>query len=261
MFSNQKQVLSYNIIKLISKLNAFLIMKKIRLIGLAALVLGLAGCDSATDEQSIKDMYDTTPAVVRQIDTKKKSIAFVIDTSGSMNDKLNGERKIDSVKKSLDEILKIYNQYSEENNNVEAGVFYFSSYGVKNLVPIEKFDYNKITEKTRGLSADSGTPIGIALAYAERELDKKATGSKNIVLLTDGMSNSGVNPDDVWERILYTNKTIGDSPTNLYIVAFNTSKAYFKELAELGAVIYEAKDASELSQVLKDNTGKILEKY
>ncbi len=243
-------------------------MKNIRLFGLAALVLALVGCGSATDEQGIKDVYDTTPAIVRQIDNKRKSVAFILDTSNSMDYRLNGERKIDIAKKSLDEILKIYKQYNDATGNIEAGLFYFSSEGmmsvVKNLVPIGKFDYNKLTEKFDKLTPQTGTPLGVALAYSERELDTKATGTKNIVLLTDGENSVGKEPYDIWKQILETNTKTGDSPTNLYVVAFNIKenlKKYFDGLKELDVIVYEAKDASELSQVLKDNTGRILEKY
>ena len=229
--------------------------------GLAALLLSSSGC-TKTDEADIKDLYNVTPSAVRQIDNQRRSIAFILDTSGSMYDMLKGERKIDSAKKSLKEILKTYKEFNDANNNIEAGIFYFSGWAtVNNLVPVEKFDYLNLVEKISRLEADSNTPLGRSLAYAERELDKNASGKKYIVLLTDGMNNTGREPSSVWKDIIKTNDEAGDSPTTLYVIAFNTNKEYFKGLEELGAIVYEAKDAAGLSEVLKENTRRILEKY
>ncbi len=239
-------------------------MGKIRNIfygGLAALLLAGSGCEE-TDEANINDIYNVTPSEVKQIDNQKKSIAFILDTSASMDNELNGEKKIDSAKKSLKEILNTYKEFNDVYGNVEAGVFHFTDWAtVRNLVLIAKFDYNNLVKTINGLSPNSNTPLGISLAYAERELDKKASGRKNIVLLTDGMSNEGRDPDVVWKDIIETNDKIKDSPTTLYIIAFNTDKRYFKKLEELGVTVYEAKDAAGLSEVLRENTSRILESY
>lgn len=140
------------------------------------------------------------------------------------------------------------------------GLFYFSGNDVKCAVPVGNFNYNLLKSKVNGLEANSNTPHGVSLAYAEREIDKTGYVDKSIVLLTDGMNNIGESPQGIFQSIIKTNESYGDSKTNLYIIAFNTDPEYFNRLKNDGAVVYEAKDGSELSRVLKENAELILEK-
>ncbi|MEA3429785.1 MAG: VWA domain-containing protein [Nanoarchaeota archaeon] len=229
-----------------------------------ALALTLGGCNAKTDELDIADIYNTRPAVVRQVDYKKKSIAFIVDTSGSMNNRIKFQGKsipkLVAAKESLEDVLKIYDKHHKKHKNVEVGLFYFKNpVTVTKLHPVSSFNYSTLSKKLHSLYAQSDTPLGVSLAYAERELDKTATGEKNIILLTDGMSNSGRNPVDVWKSIIATNRAIGDVQTNLSIVAYHTKSDYFKPLKSLGVTIYDAEDPTKLKEVLRVLTFKSLE--
>ncbi len=228
--------------------------------GLATILLSLSGCSKIDEE--IKKTYDTTSAEIKPVDTNKRTVALIVDTSSSMEETINNEKKINSVKKAYPEVLLTYKTVDDTRKNIEMGLFYFSAdRGVTNLVPIGKFDYKTLEEKITKLETNpfSGTPLGMALAYAERELDKKASGIKNILLLTDGENSVGREPEEIWKNIIETNAKTGDSPTNLYIIGFDVNKERFKELEKLGAVVYEAKDAENLYKVLRENTKIILE--
>ncbi|MBU4242192.1 MAG: VWA domain-containing protein, partial [Nanoarchaeota archaeon] len=115
---------------------------------LGALSLGLAGyvacTDANTNNTPVKSKYDVTPDEVKPIKWNHKSIAFVIDTSGSMNDKLNSKRKIDAAKETLLTMLKIYNEHNNKNNDIEAGLFCFNGSKVETLNPITKFNYSRL---------------------------------------------------------------------------------------------------------------------
>lgn len=228
----------------------------------AAFLFG--GCGTGTDEKGSKkvaDIYDVTPAAVKELDIKKKSLAFIIDTSGSMNDKLNGYKKIDSAKEALMQMLQKYKEHNDKDKDLEAGLFYFSSNNIVICaVPISPFDYEKISSAVKNLGTSGGTPLGAALAYAERELDRQGTGmSKSIVMLTDGENTVGEEPGKIFRKIKETNEKAQDAPTSLYLVAFNTKKEPFKQLEEIGAKVYEAKNAAELSSTLCNTADMILE--
>lgn len=231
------------------------------LIGLSAIGMALIGC-SKTDEKGDADLYNVTPLQVRSIDPGRRSVAFIIDTSSSMDGSVSGKRKIDGAKQALKGILEQYKDYNEIHHNVEAGLFYFRGSfptTVAQDLPIRPFDYSTLVSRVSSLEANaSSTPLGISLAYVERALDRAANGQKNIVLLTDGANTAGKSPESIFASINATNKGIGDSETTLYVVAFDTDPENFRKLREHGAIVYGAKDARELEKVLAGSTEAIL---
>jgi len=239
---------------------------------LAAAGLALAGCEktcptsnegeaNAPQEAYVNPTYDVTPKEVKTIQWSRKSIAFIVDTSGSMRDRIEGERKIGLAKDALKHILGAYSKHNNSNNDLEAALFCFDGNdGVKKVVGLQKFDYGLLSSKVNDLTADANTPPGKSLAAAERELDAKATGRKYIVMLTDGENNEGWSPEKVFKLINESNEKTGDNKTQLYVIAFNTSKNKFKPLEGLGATVYEAKDGAALLETLVQNAELILEK-
>ena len=235
-----------------------MIFMKIIRNGLLAFVLGtgvMAGC-GGTDEIGVSDMYAVNTSAPATLEGK--AIAFVVDTSSSMNEKLNGERKIESAKKSLQLILQDYEAYAQNNQNIKIGLLFYDGSNVRSAFPMQSFSQT-IKEEVSKLKSSGGTPIGISLAYAERELDKTGYFNKSIVLLTDGENTVGKSPDAVFKSIIDSNKNSGDSSTELYIIAFDTDVGNFKSMKALGAELYNADNGRELSEVLKDNTALILE--
>jgi hypothetical protein len=230
---------------------------KYGLAGACAYLLG--GCGSSTDETGVGNVYELKSSPDRKIVFGRKSIAIIVDTSGSMRDKIDGERKIDSAKKCLTDILGKYQEHDNIQHDIEAGLFYFKGSGtIVNPVPISNFDYDALKSEIGNMKAKTNTPLGIALAYAERQLNISGTGKKSIIMLTDGESNSGRNPDEVYKAILDANKISSDA-TSLYLIAFNTSKKPFKKLEELGAKVSEAANESELMDILWQDSKLILE--
>ncbi|MEK6963272.1 MAG: VWA domain-containing protein [Nanoarchaeota archaeon] len=126
-------------------------------------------------------------------------------------------------------------------------------------MPIGDFDYTTLTNKVSQLSATSGTPLGVSLAYAERSLDQLGDGAKSIVLLTDGQNTNGREPEEVFRQIQATNVQSGDRLTELYVIAFDTNPEYFQGLKDLGAHVFSAQDAGQLSTVLGQTKDLILE--
>ena len=218
-------------------------------------LFGTSGCGGATDESNLRDVYDVQSST--QVNNfEGKATEFVIDTSGSMDGRVEGERKIDSAIKASEGVFGDYEDYSKDHE-VMVGVLYMPHGNVEKLVPMDKFDKKRLESKIKDLKTSEGTPLGIALAYAERELDKTGYGNKNIVLLTDGANTVGKNPVEVYKDIIGSNGN--DVPTNLYVIAFDVNPYTFNGLKELGATVYSAKDGKQLADVLKENTKLILE--
>ncbi|MEK6891412.1 MAG: VWA domain-containing protein [Nanoarchaeota archaeon] len=212
------------------------------------------GCGGSTDE-SISDVYNVQSSTVAS-NFDGIATEFVIDSSGSMGEKVAGNVKIDSVKKALNEIFGDYESYSKDHE-VMVGVLYMPNGDVRTLVPMGKFNRSDLESKIKNLETSEGTPLGISLAHAERDLDRTGYGNKNIVLLTDGANTVGKNPIEVYKSLIESNGN--DVPTNLYVIAFDVNPYTFDGLKKLGATIYSAKDGKELSAVLKENTKLILE--
>ena len=215
------------------------------------------GCEGATDER-ISDVYDVSSSTLVS-NFEGKATQFVIDSSGSMDGRVEGERKIDSAIKASVEVFGDYEEYSKDHN-VMAGILYMPNGNVANLAPMGKFDRKGLESKIGTLEPSGYTPLGIALAYAERELDKTGYGNKNIVLLTDGENTTGRDPVEVYKSIIEENvRNPNDVPTNLYVIAFDVNPHTFNGLKNLGATVYSAKDGKQLADVLKQNTKLILE--
>ena len=214
-------------------------------------LLTTVGCRSKlTDEAGRDDYYNVIPSKVSASHSGEKDIAFIFDTSLSMWDKVDGKHKIDEARSNLEAMLVQMRDYHKQMQNIKAGLFYFDSGVVSCAVPIADFNYVTLSNAINHLKASGGTPLGVALAYAERELDVNGTGQKSVILLTDGANSLGKNPAEIFEKIQSTNSTYGDSNTTLYVIAYDTDKSNFKDLEKMGAKLYEAKNASQLTDIL-----------
>src|SRR5262245_15067366 len=65
------------------------------------------------------------PATGSARDRGAKAVAFIMDTSGSMDQPLEGKRRIDCAKDSLLRILDLYRAHDEEFHDLDAGLWCF----------------------------------------------------------------------------------------------------------------------------------------
>lgn len=113
---------------------------------------------------------------------KDKEFFIVIDTSGSMDDKLEGSKRITVAK----EAAKSFLNKLKGKTGVKAGLISYD-----NLADIEKnltSDINSLITAVDGLQVGGGTNIGDGLRRAYYKLIKSGNSSaeKYIILLTDG---------------------------------------------------------------------------
>lgn len=220
---------------------------------LGALLVILAACtpppplDEASADGTDYNVSVTSP---RPVDEKTISIAILVDTSGSMEGK-----KIEELKTALHRTIDALG--NQTSKTLEVGLFKFDV-SAQTLVPLGPFNSDALHDAANQLTAHGGTGIGRALAYAERALDGNATGSRNILLLTDGMNESGRSPEEVFEHIIKTNQASNDAYTNLFVIGFDMDPKYFDPLANQGAYV-SASEEGQLVGVMLGNVKRMLE--
>ena len=214
----------------------------------------------AADRDACADIligeYAINQGAVRTVDESVASIAIVADTSGSMSGRKNAQ-----LREALGMMVDRLDTYRAQGRAIEAGLYGFTASGAaaRTLVPFGAFSADRFRDEIGSLPADGGTPLGRAIAYAERELDEHATGRRSLLLLTDGRNERGRNPVDVFGCVVEANRERADAPTQLYVIAFETDVDYFSGLMDHGAYVRDASGALELQETLLGNIRMILE--
>ena len=122
------------------------------------------------------------------------AIEIILDTSGSMLDKLEGKRRIDIAQSVLTHLVQ-----DKLPVGVPLALRVFgdtpSSCDTRLAVPLKPLDPAELTAQIQGLHilASVNTPIGAALKQVASDL-AGVTGPKIVVLVTDGAENCGGNP-------------------------------------------------------------------
>ncbi len=145
------------------------------LIGAGALALALAG-----------------PQFFAHVPTKDATVVICIDTSGSMRaqdiDPSRGEAAKAAAREFVDNVPQ----------GTRVGLVTFSS--AAELIQPPTADLDTVRDSIDRIPPpDGGTAIGDALNVAAQQMP--ATGTRVIVLLTDGVNNRGVDPVEASEKI------------------------------------------------------------
>lgn len=156
--------------------------------------------------------YTITPnELLKETDTAKKDIVLVIDTSGSMEDKINNEAKITSIKKVASNFVDTFTS----NSNFNIGIVEYSSYArkVTNILNVSD-NTQTLKDNINGLGVGGATNIGDGIRTAKVMLDNDTNAKeKYIILMTDGQAtaysrdkNGGYN----WRYGYYTDDYYGN---------------------------------------------------
>jgi hypothetical protein len=182
----------------------------------------------------------------------KGAIEIILDASGSMLQKLGGQRRIDIAKQMLTKLT---------STTIPAGTpFAFRVFGREvdscqtDLdVPVAPLNPAVVGQRIAALTAKNGakTPIGASLDKAADDL-KSVKGEKLIVLVTDGEETCGADPAAAIERL----RKAGIS-TRVSIVGFaledETLAATFRRWSDAGGgAFFDAKDAAGLDRSLTE---------
>ena len=166
-----------------------------------------------------------------EVSLSDNEIIFVLDVSGSMNEKVGSSKKIDLLKSTAKDLIA--DILDENKNSVKIGIVYFEE-TVKGSCELSN-DKTTLTNCINDMSADGGTNIqgGIELA---KTLFSAKQNTKTMILLTDGEATfyndandssiiHGAGDSDNYEDTSYNDKEgLFDTKYRYYLEASKTTK-------------------------------------
>lgn len=127
-----------------------------------------------------------------------KDIAFVLDTSGSMSDKIGNNNSSTKLKLIQDASKGFVDKFTNKSNgDVNISLIQYSTYAARKTPLLNIFDSNKenkgeLVTAIDGLKATGGTNIGDGLRAGYYTLSESTTNSKGkyIIFMTDGKASA-----------------------------------------------------------------------
>ncbi len=224
-------------------------MNYLKLSGLLALLM-LASCEQPTFDVNDKDVKSEAPVEIVtpawpfiseseqnkiSTDLLRKNIYIVFDGSGSMADRdcSGGSPKINVARTAFNDFL------GNVPNEANVGLHVFDRQGNREVVPLDSNNRDELKQAINGVVPRSGTPLGPAIENAYSQITKQAKnqlgyGEYHIVVITDGIANSGHEPGTIVETIL------SESPIIVHTIGFCIGTRH--ALNRPGEVFYKAAD-------------------
>lgn len=215
-------------------------MKNILLIGLSFFILvgNLEGQTNANATSS-------SPA-------KSIAVTIVYDGSGSMRETVRGSDgqqtpKFVIANRAVNSIIHQLLAFGQAKQiDVRAGLVLFVNSSIKQTIPLAPLTPAQgevFTNWAAGFkSPGGGTPLGMAIEEAERQLAASDAAHKHILVITDGVSNVGVAPAKVVHDLHES-----AAPMPVYFVAFDISASVFDPVKKAGATVVSASDEAQLN--------------
>lgn len=189
---------------------------------------------------------------------KKKNVVVIFDASGSMNADLNGEKKIDIAKRSLNAYIDTLSP--EVNLSLLAYGHVGSSNQADKAVSCstveEKYYLGPVNamvakDKVNALTAKGWTPITNALNKADALLATHQGEDNRILLVSDGEETCNGDPIAVAKKIKSENGRID-------VIGFDVQGKAAESLKNIsvqgGGGYISVKNGSDFSAVIKDGT-------
>ncbi len=190
--------------------------------------------------------------------TPKKNIVVIFDASGSMNATLNGEKKIDIAKRSLNAYID--SLASDVNLSLLAYGQVGSSSQADKAVSCstieEKYFLGPVNNavakgKVDAIFAKGWTPITNALDKANAILASHPGDDNRIILVSDGEETCGGNPIEAAKKVKAGNAHVD-------VIGFDVKGAVAEELKDIsvegGGGYVSIKDADDFGVVIKNGT-------
>jgi Mg-chelatase subunit ChlD len=219
---------------------------------------------SGTVENPLEEMLRAPAPAARQ---EGIAAAILVDTSGSMRDKVKDEagqsrRKMEIARECVTNLIQQFSDFSEKNpeSKVAVGIYEFSSRdrraSCRQVVPLGPPDARVAAQALAQLDPQGGTPIGDAMIQAKRDLDETGMSRRHLLVITDGQNNKGYAPGDVADVM---SRQPVEARAALYFVAFNIEASRFNAVKDAGGLVLAADNGRDLRLTLDFIlTGKIL---
>jgi Mg-chelatase subunit ChlD len=169
-------------------------------------------------------------------------IVLCLDTSGSMGTKLGSSTRIEESKKAAEIFLNLI-----ANKGVKVGLVKFDTSSI--ILSELNDDFTYLKNLIRGLNHGGNTAMGEGIINSIETLSKGKAQFKSIILLTDGVSNTGRDPEKATDDAKNRNIKIftigmGDIKSGEF------NPVLLKRIAEkTGAIYYEY----DLSKGIKED--------
>ena len=189
------------------------------------------------------DLDVSSLASEAQVSGKDLAVELIIDSSGSMVEKVSGKTKMNVAKES---IINLVNNINE----IDLGLRVFGQGELcensELLVPVEKLDIEAITDKVSNFEPKGKTPLSEALTASITDFP---TGKeKAIILVSDGKETCDGDIADTATKLAAKN-------IRVYSVGFDIDEAGKKQLQQISSATagkyFDAKDPAELIEVLQ----------
>ena len=173
------------------------------------------------------------------------NIYIVFDGSGSMGDRgcSSGQPKINVAREAFKEFLK------EVPTQFNVGLHVFDGRGNHERVKLGINNRDSLINAVETIVPRSGTPLGPAIESAYQQITSQAQfqlgyGQYHVVIITDGIANSGHEPDGIVSKIL------SESPVMVHTIGFCVDETH--ALNQPGKTIYKtATDKRSLTEGLQ----------
>jgi len=190
-----------------------------------------------------------------KLDNFDEKILFILDFSQSMNETIDGEKKVDLMLKTMTQILPTINRKTEVGLRVYGHRMGFTQYDACKasalLVPITAESKYQIEEKLSKTHPRGMTPITYSLKKAVESDFLGFSGQKHIILLTDGGENCDESPCLWAMELIKTRKDV-----KIDVIAFNISNKDDLDQLQCTALVttgkfHTANTAAELARSLQ----------
>jgi len=148
-----------------------------------------------------------------------RNVYVVFDGSGSMGDTgcSGGQRKIIAAKQALHEFVKTL----PPDTNI--GLAAFDTFGTSERAHISKVNYDLLSRIIDDVHTGGGTPLRKAMDIGYKALTEQARtqlgyGEYHLLVVTDGMADSGSEPTNLISKIL------SESPVMIHTIGFCIGK-------------------------------------
>ncbi|MEE9201385.1 MAG: VWA domain-containing protein [Candidatus Brocadiales bacterium] len=199
-------------------------------------------------------LLNTTPVLAGEAGP---NILFVLDSSGSMMESLEGKNKLETAKGVLSALvgdlppdinvgLEVYGHRKGECDDIEM------------VFPVGKLNVAALRQKIASLQAGGKTPIATSLEKAAGEL-RGLKGNSTIVLISDGQETCDGDPVGIAELI----KNEFGIDVVIHVVGFAVDDAVRQQLSKIaragGGNYYAANNAQQLKESLVEIKEKAVE--
>lgn len=176
----------------------------------------------------------------------------LVDVSGSMHDRIKGERrrKIEAAQAATIDLVGAFAKYAAAHPHlpVRVGIHEFSARAgapaAREVVPLSAPDPLAARTAISHMKTGGGTPIGDAMVEARQALDRSRLSRRHLLVVTDGENTDGVHPALV-ARIL--ERQTDAARASLYFVAFDVDAEAFVEVKNAGGLLLSARSGAELA--------------